>query len=87
MAVVPSVESARLAWEDAEREDAFWSEHYAGYLKQYPDQFVAVTKADGRFVAADAELERLLCAISASGLAPRPVWVCWMAAPPMRIAL
>ncbi len=87
MAVIPSIESARRAWEEAEREDAFWRDHYDGYLKQYPDQFVAVAKADGQFVAADAELKRLLDAINASGFGPRQVWVRWMAATPMRIAL
>lgn len=87
MAVVPSLESARRAWAEAEQEDAFWREHYDGYLKQYPDQFVAVTKADGEFVAADVSLERLLIAIQERGLAARQVWVRWMAATPMRIAL
>ena len=87
MAVIPSLESARRAWAEAEREDAFWHEHYEHYLKHYPDQFVAVTKEDGQFVAADPDLDRVLDAIGESGLAVRQVWVRWMAATPMRIAL
>ncbi len=87
MAVIPSLESARRARAEAEKEDAFWREHYEALLKQYPDQFVAVTNADGQFVAADVSLERLLISIQVHGLAARQIWVRWMAATPMRIAL
>ena len=83
MAVIPSIESARRAWEEAEREDAFWHEHYDDYLKQYPDQFVAVTKADGQFVAANVDADRLIDTIKANGLTVKQVWVRWMAATPM----
>jgi len=39
---VPSLDSARRARAAAEAEDAFWHESYDGYLKEYPDQFVAL---------------------------------------------
>ena len=87
MAVIPSIESARRAWEEAKREDIFWNERYARYLKQYPDQFVAVTRADGQFVAADPDLDALIATIKAAGLDVKRVWVRWMAATPRRIAL
>ncbi len=46
-----------------------------------------MTKADGRFVAADPDLDRVLDAIGENGLAVRQVWVRWMPATPVRIAL
>ncbi len=88
----PSLEGARAAWAAAEAGDAFWREHYAAYLDQYPDQFVAVVKDRGRkdyghAVAADPDLDRLIGMIKARGLDVQRVWVRYMAATPIHLAL
>ena len=83
----PSLEGARAAWAAAEAEDAFWREHYSDLLEQYPDQFVAVAKADERVVAANPDLDRLISMVKKKGLDVRRVWVRYMAATPIHLAL
>lgn len=71
----------------AEAEAAFWREHYAAYLESYPDQFLAVAKDDGRIVAADPDLDRVIERVKEQGLDVWHVWVRYMAASPIRLAL
>ena len=87
MVVTSSAESIRRARAEAEREDAFWREHYDHYLKLYPDHFVAVARSDGRFVAARQDLDALIEAITKQRLTVREVWSRYMAATPIRLAL
>jgi hypothetical protein len=83
----PSEESIRAAFAEAEKEDAFWREHYPTYLKQYPDQFVAVSRADRRVVVASASLDYLLGFIAGRGLDVQQVWLKFIAATPLHVAL
>ena len=85
--ITPGTESICRAFRAAEQEDAFWREHYDDYLKQYPDQFVAVARDSGRFVAADPDLDRLIDTINANGLTVHQVWVRFMVATPIRLIL
>jgi hypothetical protein len=85
--VVPDVESARRAMRAAEAEDAFWSSRYAELVKAYPDQFVAVMKNGGGVAAADADLDHLIEQMKAQGLTVHHVWVRFMAATPIHLAL
>ncbi len=71
----------------AEAEDAFWRDQYDAYLREYPDQFVAVDKASGQFVTAASNLERLIGLIQDNRLDVQRVWVRYMAATPTRLAL
>jgi hypothetical protein len=84
---VPSLDSARRARAAAEAEDEFWHESYAGYLRAYPDQFVAVAKNDGRFVAANPDLDCLIGMIKGRGLTVHDVWVRHMTAAPIHLVL
>ncbi len=83
----PVPESLREARATAQAEDAFWREHYQLYLEQYPDRFVAAARDDGRLVAADEDLSRLIDKVKENGLDVRRVWVRYMAATPIRFAL
>lgn len=83
----PSEESIRAAFAEAERENAFWREHYAAYLEQYPDQFVAVMKDDGQVVAASPSLDYLLGYIAGRGLDVQQVWLKFIAATPLHVTL
>jgi len=87
MSVAPSSASALRSWAAAEAEDAFWREHYPAYLKAYPDQFVAAAKDDGRVIAADPDLLRIVQLIRECGLDIQQVWVRFMAATPISLAL
>jgi len=87
-AITPELEqSARRSWDAAAAEDAFWRDHEAIYLAAYPDQFVAAAKDDGRVVAADPDLVRLVGRVRASGLDVQRVWVRFMMATPISLAL
>lgn len=83
----PGIDSVRRARAAADVESAFWREHHAALVKAYPDQFVAVVKDLGRAVAADPDLYRLIDLVAERGLDLRQVWVRYMAATPMRVAL
>ena len=83
----PSEESIRAAFADAEKEAAFWREHYATYLAQYPDQFVAVAKADGQVVAASPSLDGVIRLAEARGFGLGGVWIEFIAATPLHVSL
>jgi hypothetical protein len=83
----PTEESIRAAFAEAEEESAFWREHYAAYVTEYPDQFVAVARADGQVVAANVSLDFLLGYIAGKGLDPRQLWVQFIAATPLHVRL
>lgn len=62
-------------WElkqEADRERAFWNEHYQDFVQKYPDQFVAVH--DGQVIAVSDDLEPFIRAIKDKGYAPGKVW-------------
>jgi hypothetical protein len=51
-------------WElkqEADREQAFWNEHYDEFVQKYPDQFVAVH--DGQVIAVSDDPARLVALI------------------------
>src|SRR4051794_20581731 len=83
----PSEESIRAALAEAEKERAFWREHYDALVPQYPDQFVAVLRETGQVVATSADLMYLLGVIEGKGLTVRQVWVEFMAATPRHVML
>jgi hypothetical protein len=85
--VVPGVESARRAMREAAEEDAYWDARYAGFLTTHPDRFVAVRKTTGQVVAADEDLDRVIDQINGQGLTVHDVWVRFIAATPIHIAL
>jgi hypothetical protein len=87
MSVAPSSESALQSWAAAEAEHAFWRANYETYLKTYPDQFVAAAKDDGRVIAADPDLLRIVQLVKDRGLAMQQVWVRFIAATPSSLAL
>ena len=87
MAISPGAESVQKARAAAEREDAFWRDHYDEYLGRFPDQFVAVAQRDGRLVATNPDLDKLIETIREQGLNVRDVWSRFMAATPIRLAL
>ena len=80
-------ERIRASFTEAEQEAAFWREHYDTYLTQYPDQFVAVRRADRRVVAASANLDFLLGFIAGRGLEVQQVWLKFIAATPQHLTL
>ena len=85
--VRPSEESIRAAMAEAEKESAFWREHYDTYLTQYPDQFVAVNRTDDQVVVTSPDLMDLLRVIERKGLMVQQVWVQFMAATPRHLML
>jgi hypothetical protein len=84
---VPGEESIRAAFAEAEKEGAFWREHWDTYVTQYPDQFVAVTKADGRVVTANSTLDYVLGFVDGKGLHVGQVWIKFIAATPLHVSL
>lgn len=83
----PSEESIRTAFAEAEKEAAYWREHYVTYLTQYPDQFVAVAKADGQVVAASPSLEGVIHLAEARGCRLGSIWIEFIAATPLHVSL
>jgi len=71
--VSPLPSRADAAWQDAERERAFWQEHHDEFLREYPDQFVAVK--DGRIVAVSYDLRDLIADLRQHGMEPVDVWL------------
>ena len=69
----------------ADEEERFWREHYGAYLEQYPDQFVAV--ANGEVVAHSPDLRHLAGLLEGKGFNLRDVWVRYIAAAPLHLAL
>lgn len=54
------------SFEEAERIQQFWDEHYRELLGEFPEQFVAVR--DGRVVASNRDLALLFYELRALGL-------------------
>ena len=70
--VAPHPSKDDPAWQDAEREHAFWQERADEFLQKYPDQFVAVR--DGEVVAVAYDIRDLLAMLRARGMEPTEVW-------------
>jgi CII-binding regulator of phage lambda lysogenization HflD len=81
----PSLGSARDAWVAADKEEAFWRDHYGSYLDRYPDRFVAVY--GGRVVATSPDLRHLVGILEGKGLDIQRVWVRYIAATSLHSAL
>jgi hypothetical protein len=60
-------------WQDAERERAFWREHYEEFQGKYPDQFVAVH--EGCVLAHAYDIRDLILMLKDKGFEPTQVWV------------
>jgi hypothetical protein len=80
-------ENIRAVFAEAEKEAAYWREHYDTYRAQYPDQFVAVSRADRQVVVASANLDYLLGFIAGRGLDVQQVWLKFVAATPQHVTL
>ena len=87
MAKTPSLDGVRRARAEAKKEEAFWRDHYGAFLKQYPDQFLAVIKDTGQVVAADPDLLCLIATLSKLGVDVGHVWVRYLAHTPINLAL
>jgi hypothetical protein len=87
MAMTPSLDSVRKARADAAAEEAFWHDHYDGFLARYPDQFLAVARENGQAIVADPDLLSLLATISERGLDVGHVWVRYLARTPIHLAI
>lgn len=61
---------AEPSFEESEAIQEFWNENYQRLLRAYPEQFVAVDRASGEVVAAEAELETLVTDLEARNLDP-----------------
>jgi len=85
--VRPSEESIRAAFAEAKKEDAYWQEHYQELIGRYPDQFVAVARANGEVVVTDPDLYGLLDALEAARIPVQQVWVKFIAATPIHLML
>jgi hypothetical protein len=85
IANIPSLEDASEAWDEAEREQSFWRDHYSELLQQYPDQFVAVR--DGTVVATNPDLYQLLDSLKHQGIELTKVWGRFFATDPRRLRL
>ena len=57
---------------------AFWEEHTAEFLEQYPDQFVAIDIDAGAAIATDPDLLALTATIREMGLTPTDLAVEFM---------
>ncbi len=76
----PEAEAARRA---ARAEREYWAAHYQQYLRQYPDQWVAVV--DGQVVATSPDLMALGEEPSRQGRQRTQVWVQFIADDPHRL--
>lgn len=81
----PTLNVTSAAFQDAEREDAYWRTHRRELAQQYPDQFVAIH--DESVVAAASDLQKLVIALRASGLKPTDVWLRFLAVTPRTLLL
>jgi len=84
---IPGEESIRVAFAEGQREAAYWREHYQEYVTLYPDQFVAVSKADETVVAASPSLEGVIGLAEARGFRLGSVWIEFIAATPLHVRL
>jgi hypothetical protein len=77
----PSLEEITAKWQEADREQRFWQEHYQEFLSTYPDQFVAVH--DGQVVAVSDHLWDLSDSLERLHLKPKDVWVQFFSTAPL----
>jgi len=70
---VPSLQNGRELWAEADREQAYWIDHYAQFLREYPEQFVAVQ--NGQVVAHDPDLSAILAKLERARIEPTQAWV------------
>jgi hypothetical protein len=70
---VPSPQNGKELWAEADREQAYWTDHYAQLLRKYPEQFVAVQ--NGRVVAHDSDLPAIVTKLEQAGIEPTQAWV------------
>lgn len=82
---IPDADAAAAAFREAEREQAFWEQHYREYIEKYPDRFVAVH--DGKVVATSEDLYHLVILLREQGLAPTDVWMEYIEATPRELLL
>ena len=75
----------KALFEEANRELAFWRDHYQEFIEKYPDQFVAVY--NGEVVAANPDLFGLVAELEKLGLKPRQVWSEFIEATPRTLIL
>ena len=68
-----TLEAARAGWREADNQVEFWKAHRDEYLKEYPDQFVAVV--GGEIVATSHDLQDMIVQLKQRGLNPRDVWL------------
>ena len=72
-------EEARAAREEAERERAFWQEHFQDYLAKYRDRFVVVK--DGEVILATSDLEALANTLRDKGQDAGSLWARYISEP------
>lgn len=70
---MPNVKDISKAWAAADREEAFWREHFDEYLQKYRDHFVVVH--DGEVIASSSDLNEVLGGIQTRGINPRDAWI------------
>ena len=84
---VSDEESIRAAFAEAEKEAAFWREHFQEFVARYPDQFVAVARTDWRVVAASPSLDGVIRLAEQQGYRVGSVWIEFIAATPLHVSL
>ncbi|MGI8553675.1 MAG: hypothetical protein ACR2PL_23240 [Dehalococcoidia bacterium] len=67
------IETVQAAFQESERQQTFWEQHWEEFRQRYPDRFVAV--ADGKVVSTRKNLDGLSKALRLQGLDARNVWV------------
>jgi hypothetical protein len=83
----PIDENIRAAFAEAEKEAAFWRERYQEFVARYPDQFVAVARADWHVVAASPSLDGVIRPAEQRGYRVGSVWIEFIAATPLHVSL
>jgi hypothetical protein len=78
-----TTEPTTALWQEAEREQAYWTEYYAELLREHPEEFVAVR--DGRVIAHSPDLPQLLATLARDGIAPTYVCVRFITRDPHRL--
>lgn len=79
---VPVLHNWKRLWAEADRERAYWTEHYAQFLREYPEQFVAVR--NGHVIAHDSDLPAILAKLERQRIEPTQAWVRFITREPTR---
>lgn len=66
-------ETLQAEWQERDRENAFWREHWSEFASSYPGELVAVRHGD--VVAHAPTLGRLLFLVESQGLDPAQLWI------------